>query len=252
MTETFNLRTAMGWLQDGLVQDLTQGRALLPHPDEVGGNLELHWAEMLRGFLPKRYTVGKGFVIDVKGDRSDQMDVVIFDQQYSPQIFVRDGTNYVPAESVYAVFEAKQDLSKEQISYAAGKIASVRRLERTSANIPTADGVWDPRPLPRILGGILTLSSSWSPPFGESFVSALPGWANDQSRLDLGCAAGSGAFEVPGDEAGLNVWPAREDALVWFVTRLLARLQAMATVPAIDIARWADVALGKNSAGAAE
>jgi hypothetical protein len=145
---------------------------------------------------------------------------------------------------VYAVFEAKQELSKEQISYAADKIASVRRLERTSANIPTADGVWDPRPLPRILGGILTLENSWNPPFGEAFVNALPEWSSDMNRLDLGCAAGAGAFEVPGDEAGLHVWPARDDALVWFVTRLLARLQAMATVPAIDIARWAEVALG--------
>lgn len=249
MTESFNLRTAMGWLQDGLVHDLTQGRELLPHPDEVGGNLELHWAEMLRGFLPKRYTVGKGFVVDVNGARSEQIDVIVFDQQYSPQIFTRDETNYVPAESVYAVFEAKQDLSKQQIEYAARKVASVRGLERTSAQIPTAEGVWHPRPLPRILGGILTLSSTWNPPLGDAFFKALGEWSDDQFRLDIGCAADCGAFESPEAEDVIHVWDTRDDALVWFVSRFLARLQAMATVPAIDIARWANVALGQPEPG---
>jgi hypothetical protein len=38
---------------------------------------------------------------------------------------------YIPAESVYAVFEVKQDV-KGNIDYAAQKVESVRRLKRTS------------------------------------------------------------------------------------------------------------------------
>ena len=249
MTEKMTLATAMEWLQGDLVHALTLGRARLPHPTEVGDNAELHWIEMLRCFLPKRYSVDKAFVIDVNGTISEQLDVVIFDQQYSPQIFKNiNGTVYVPAESVYAVFDAKQELNRGNIEYSAGKVASVRRMERTSAPIPHAGGAFEPKQPSRILGGILALESGWNPPFGDPVTDAITSWGDDEHRLDIGCAAASGAFQAT-LEAGkivIESWGEPGGTLVWFVTRLLAKLQAMATVPAMDIARWADVALQKG------
>lgn len=246
MNEKMSLATAMEWLQGDLVHALTRGRAHLPHPTEVGDNAELHWIEMLSSFLPKRYSVDKAFVIDVNGAVSEQLDVVIFDQQYSPQIFKNaNGTVYVPAESVYAVFDAKQELDRGTVEYSAGKVASVRRMERTSALIPHAGGTFEPKKPPRILGGILTLESGWKLPFGGALADAISTWGDDEHRLDIGCAAASGAFQVNGEGADMVIehWDEPGGTLVWFVTRLLAKLQAMATVPAIDIARWADVAL---------
>jgi hypothetical protein len=42
----------------------------------------------------------------------------------------------VPAEGVYAAFEAKQTINANLVGYAQSKVASVRRLHRTSLPIP--------------------------------------------------------------------------------------------------------------------
>jgi hypothetical protein len=47
-------------------------------------------------------------LVDCEGKFRDQIDVVVFDRQYSPFIFRYEGQTIVPAESVYAAFEAKQ------------------------------------------------------------------------------------------------------------------------------------------------
>src|SRR3546814_8384516 len=85
------------------------------------------------------YEARKGFVVDSRGVFSQQIDVIIHDRQYSPFVFTFKGTDVVPAESVYAVFEAKQELTAAYIRYAGEKAASVRRLHRTSLYAETID-----------------------------------------------------------------------------------------------------------------
>ena len=80
--------------------------------------------------------MAKAFVIDSTDTTSQQLDIVIYDRQYTPLIINQDGTLVIPAESVYAVFEAKQSIDASQVDYAAKKIASVRALHRTSLPIP--------------------------------------------------------------------------------------------------------------------
>src|ERR1043166_2908901 len=41
------------------------------------------------------------------------LDIVIYDRQYSPVIFARNREQYIPAESVLAAFEVKQNLSRQ-------------------------------------------------------------------------------------------------------------------------------------------
>ena len=246
--EAFSLAAAMGWVQEELTLALTKGRQLLPHPVEVGDNAELHWIEMLAAFLPTRYSVAKAFVVDVNGALSEQLDVVIYDQQYSPRIFRRADTMYVPAEAVYAVFEVKQELSRAHIEYAAAKIASVRRLERTSIPIPHAGGRYEAKEPAPIIAGLVTLASGWNPAFGDPLASALAEQSGTDGHLDLGCAADAGAFDCSPEGHLKDVWASPANALVWFVTRLLARMQQVATVPAIDIVRWANAALGSDAA----
>ena len=47
-------------------------------------------------------------MVDSEGAFSQQIDVVIFDRQYTPFIAHFEGQKVIPAESVYGVFEAKQ------------------------------------------------------------------------------------------------------------------------------------------------
>ena len=87
---------------------------------------------MLRKYLPQRDQAAKAHVVDSRGVFSEQIDVVVFDRQYSPFIFNFQNQTIVPAESVYAAFEAKQTINADQVAYAQRKVASVRRLHRTS------------------------------------------------------------------------------------------------------------------------
>jgi len=207
----------------------------------MGTVSEGQWIKMLYEHLPKRYKVNRAFVIDSKGECSDQIDIVIHDRQYSPFVLNYGDALYVPSESVYAVFEVKQSMSADQVKYAASKIASVRALHRTSIEIPTANGILKPKPLHNILGGLLTVDSDWNPAFGDPFESAINSAPVD-GRLDIGCSAQHGMFEVLYGESELTTIEAihSDAALALFLLRLINRLRSIATVPAIDILAYAN------------
>lgn len=231
-------------LHDLLANELGIARAVVAHSGTKGEVSEGRWIEMLRHHLPARYQVSKAFVIDSENKCSDQIDIVIHDRQYSPFVLKFDSALYVPAESVYAVFEVKQEMSGDEITYAANKIASVRRLHRTSIPIPHAGGTYPAKPPQYITGGLLCLQSSWSPPFGEPFQVAIAA-APEEGRLQIGCAAQHGVFEIdyPAKEPPSMSVHANSGPLAYFLLRLIARLQCMATVPCLDMmayARWLD------------
>lgn len=237
----FNLHAAFENLQAVLKAQLG-ACSVIGHPTEKGDNAELNWADMLHGFLPNRYGVGKAFAVDVNGAQSEQLDVVIYDCQYSPLLFhYRDGL-YIPAESVYAVFEVKPEMNKANVEYAGAKIASVRRLERTSTRIPHAGGEYAPKAHAPIIGGILAVRSGWTPCFGTPFEGAVLG-ADCDHRIDIGCVLDEGGFELVENEGGLaaDCW-SQDEGLAIFAMRLFRRLQQLGTVPAIDILRWANAA----------
>ncbi len=123
--KSFDLDRAFYKKQAILRCSLEAGREVVTHPGAKGDGSELHWKEMLSAFLPKRYQVSEGFVVDSACRRSEQIDVIIHDHFFSPLLWEDGGHMYVPAEGIYAVFEVKQDHSLEHIKYAGQKAASV-------------------------------------------------------------------------------------------------------------------------------
>jgi hypothetical protein len=212
--------------------ELSEARETIDHPVIKGDASEAHWRQMLQRFLPRRYCVCKGQVVDSRGGQSEQIDVIIHDANYCPVLREVGGSCLVPAESVYAVFEVKQELNAEYVAAAGKKAVSVRDLFRTSAEIVDRGRVEPPRPLPRILAGALALTTVWTDGLGNGFRTAFAE-LQDESSVDLGCVLGVGAFETPPEGGDLIVY-AREHALVMFFLRLVHRLQQMGTVPAID------------------
>lgn len=213
-------------------------RQALGHPGTKGDASERVWLEMLTKYLPHRYRASKAHVVDSRGQFSDQIDVVIFDQQYSPFIFNYQGETVIPAESVYAVFEAKQAINAPQVAYAQKKVSSVRRLHRTSLPIPHAGGTHDAKVPAPIVGGLLTFESDWKPPLGPPLVEALQR-STLEDRLNFGCVAAHGLFSCDADGRA-ELLPGSAAATA-FLFELIARLQAHATVPMIDVrayARW--------------
>lgn len=222
-----------------MVAELTGIRGAVDHGGALGDETELAWRDFLARVLPNRYRVGDGFVVDADGWRSDQTDIIVFDRQYSPPLFTAGNVQYIPAEAVYAVFEVKQRIDNRNLRLACAKAASVRSLRRTSAAIPSAGGALEPKPPHRILSGILALSNSYSGNFGEALGDMLA-QVPEAQQLDLGCALNDGSFLVnyrEGKVASIESSPA-SSSLVSFLFRLLAALQSIGTVPAMDYAEY--------------
>ncbi len=214
-------------------------RRSVPHDPTKGAAAEKNWLRLLNDYLPERYRADSAFVVDHGGQLSEQIDVVIYDRQYSPLIFHQDNVLYVPAESVYAVFDSKHQLNSTAVLQAAEKAESVRRLKRTTAPIRYAAGTYKPRALFEITAGVLCLESWWADGVGESLTKVL-NELSTAGMLDLGCAVRSGAFEATLMKRRIEVETStKENALIFFFVRLLHRLQRVGTVPAIDIRKYA-------------
>lgn len=239
MSQEVSVRELFLGRQDEMRARLRATRASIPHPGSKGDETELCWLDMFGDFLPKRYKAKKGFVVDSTGSISNQIDIIIHDAHYSPLLFRRQSTCYVAAESVYAVFEVKQELTKEHLEYAGRKAESVRALKRTSVAIPHAGGTHDAKVPFEIIAGVLTTASVWAEPLGAALEETLRTLPAGQS-LQLGCALEHGSFTALHDDAGaLHVQRYEPDtALISFFLEFLRVLQSVGTVPAIDFAAY--------------
>ena len=248
-----DLRELFNGLQTQMLASLNVDRVFIEHPGSKGDATEQRWIDFLRTYLPDRYKVDKAIVIDSTGNVSEQMDIVIYDAIYTPFRFNQDGFMYIPAERVYAVFEVKQDV-KGYIDYAAQKVESVRRLKRTSVEMVNSGRRTSARPLTKIIGGILTTTSSYS---GTETVSKQLKELKGYQTLDLGCLCDTGSFHVDYKETrpdGIDqtknefieqVYESREVneiifsdkkvSLFTFFLQLVSYLKSIGTVPAIDI-----------------
>jgi len=239
-------------LQNQMTSQLNTNREFILHPGSKGDSLENVWIDWLRKYLPNRYCVDKAIIIDSKGNLSHQIDLVIYDQQYTPFVFTQNGFHYIPAEGVYAIFEVKPELSKEYIEYAGEKIESVRKLHRTSTNIIDRGRIQDPRSLTKILGGILASTASIKNETIEKHVSSL----KKLQGIDIGCSVDGGCFYVDyknDEDAKIQdfndriktyyenrellqcVFSKPDKSMITFFLQLLRYLQTTGTVAAIDL-----------------
>ncbi|MDF0716057.1 hypothetical protein PY092_07870 [Muricauda sp. 334s03] len=260
-----DIKSLFTGLQTQMNATLNTNRDFITHPGSKGDSLENAWIEWLRKYLPNRYSVDKAIVIDHEGNTSHQIDVVIYDNWFTPFIFSQNGFHYIPAEGVYAVFEVKPDIGdssdgKSNIEYAGEKIESVRRLLRTSTNMINSGRKFDPRPLTKIIGGILCSANSYTHKNNRTIEGHLKAQKGLKS-IDIGCIADYGAFFVDyepseeiketGQDKYLEFYENRkfrelrfskeENSLVTFFMQLTRYLQqAIGTVPAINLQTYLD------------
>lgn len=235
------LREAFTAEQEVLRVKLELSSKSITHNGVMGEVNELHFIEVLRKYLPNRYAVAQGIVVDCNGATSDQIDIIIFDPQYTPTLLDQQSHRFVPAEAVYGVFEVKPTISKQYLEYAADKAASVRRLERTSVPIRHAGGEYPPKFLFPIVAGIVASGAEWvdgcnSQSFAEVILSL-----QDQRSLDCGIALSDCAFQVSNGTLTLSQC---QGSLAVFLFGLLDRLQSLGTVPAVDWNRYGEALSG--------
>lgn len=235
-------------MQKEMLQKLQTGAFSVIHPGTKGDNTEANWIKWFQEYLPERYKVDKAIIIDSSGKQSQQIDLVIYDAQYSYLVFHQGDTKLIPAESVYAVFEVKQELNKEYIEAAGEKAKSVRTLCRTSAPIKHAGGQYDPKPLHEILAGILTTRSGWVSPIVTNATKYIRERGYDD-HLDFVCSVSDNTFVIENNifvsQYDASILPSinfceKEESLVYLLLNLLRRLQDIGTVPAIDFSKYAE------------
>ena len=111
-------------------EDFQQGLTGCKHPGELGIAREKILIKFLERFIPDPFEIGTGFVIDAEGNKSKQIDVIIFDKTKSRGIGLKGGLMYYPCESVVAVGEVKTTIqSKEKFKESLDKIESVQKLK---------------------------------------------------------------------------------------------------------------------------
>ncbi len=194
------LRSLFASMQQQMSAQLSTNRDNITHPTSKGDALENAWIEWLKKYLPNRYSVDKAIVIDYEGIISQQMDIVIYDNWFTPFIFTQNGFHYIPAQGVYAVFEVKPNISgssdnKHNIAYAGEKIESVRVLKRDAANFINGGKKFPSRPLTKILGGILTSTKSGDKNNNDTLNKHFELQTNLKG-IDIGCVADYGSFFI--------------------------------------------------------
>ena len=231
MSSSIDLQEVFENRQQELEARLVRARSIA-HPTAAGDEGEENWAEVIREFLPRRYEVARHrFVIDADGRMSDQQDIVIYDKLYAPTFFVLGSTEYIPVESVYAVFEVKPRLTKRNMLYAADKVRSVRQLKPNPGYFRIYTGELKQAEGERhLLGGILCHESAWSPPLGEPFERVMSELDENQI-LDLGCVVTGGAFYREKE----NLRRAGSDqGLIAFCVSLFDALQKAGNAPGVS------------------
>nr|WP_315240995.1 DUF6602 domain-containing protein [uncultured Flavobacterium sp.] len=83
----------------------------LVHPGEFGSYRETLIHNWLRLYIPKKYGISSGFVINSENKISTQCDIIIYDIFHTPQIQTVENQKFFPIETVLAVGEVKSDIN---------------------------------------------------------------------------------------------------------------------------------------------
>lgn len=92
-------------LEASIVEELNMR---VKHPTMLGTNREVIWKSLFEQIIPKKFAIEQSvFIIDSQGRVSNEIDLAIFDEQYTPYIFKYGTLKFLPIESVVCVVECK-------------------------------------------------------------------------------------------------------------------------------------------------
>lgn len=104
----------------------------LSHNPSRGAAREFVLRELLRRHLPQKLAVGAGLIVSSDGQRSKQIDIVIYDALNTPIMYMADELQIFPVESVYAVIEVKSRLDSKELKKSVDNIRSVKKMPKTA------------------------------------------------------------------------------------------------------------------------
>lgn len=102
-------------------------RSRFTHPGDKGVSAESALREVLREYLPRRFAIGNGEVIDSEGHRSRQCDLVIADEDH-PFTFTEQSPGLFFVECVTAAGEVKSVLTGAELDSTVDKGRRFKQL----------------------------------------------------------------------------------------------------------------------------
>ncbi len=100
---------------------------------DYGDEFEISVCKFLRRFLPLKYGICRGFVVDKYGNSAGD-DIIIYDQELYPTLRFLELDNQfaqkeqIPVEAVYAYIEAKYTLNSASLRKAVKQVGAVKKL----------------------------------------------------------------------------------------------------------------------------
>src|SRR5205823_4860490 len=107
---------------------------LFTHRGDRGEFREDIIQKFLRPFLPTCYGLAGGEVFSSDGEQSAQVDIVIYDEFFSPVLFRDQRRLLFPAESIYGSIEVKSHFTGADVERSFENISSIKRLKRGRAD----------------------------------------------------------------------------------------------------------------------
>lgn len=101
---------------------------VLIHPAEYGTFRERIVSTFILPLMPKRLSIGTGFIITETGKTSTQCDIIIYDTQNTP-VIENGEQRFFPVECVAGVIEVKSKLSKADLKTALIKLSKIKALK---------------------------------------------------------------------------------------------------------------------------
>jgi hypothetical protein len=134
-------------LSDRLESQVKTMTPVIVHSGEMGDNDHLWFADLLRQYLPLRYGVDTGFVVNCESDRgsadffkadakprdqdphiSSQMDTLLLDVMHNAPFCVEKTFKVCPVEMVLGAVEVTRDLDKQKLKDDVNKLAKLKEL----------------------------------------------------------------------------------------------------------------------------
>lgn len=80
------------------------------HHLTAGTHREEIWVDFFRRIVPKKFNIARSvFIIDSQGSVSNEVDIAIYDEQYTPYVFNYGHIKFIPVEAVAAVVQCKSE-----------------------------------------------------------------------------------------------------------------------------------------------
>lgn len=115
-------------------------RDSITNKTDEGEYLENIVVDFLRKYLPKRFSVGRGYIMNQEGKTSLQQDVVIYNSDNYVLLNNTQGYQVFPVECVHSTVEVKSTLTRKTLEMANRNVQSIKHLSGVALKVEIKTG----------------------------------------------------------------------------------------------------------------